>query len=276
MTLQKEADLQLVQLQSIKTNQLKDSTSKQPFTSRSFFLSSSLSAMRFLLSSSSFRASLVSVRNLSSFRILRIFLRPLRSSPSCCSSSSSPLCGNYTSSSALWSSSLREKKKNFLLYFLLILPSIFRKGFRVEFKQHSVCHAWPEKCTMWTRLRGYRKRELFGVYKAKCWTFQTPSRCWKRIPELWFCVASSSACNFSASPHPFWSQLYRQTDLVKDSRWLIQRQLHRGGGRSLPPRLPMFPSIFRFTELFAHSRLCTRIGFLIFGIFRIITALWKH
>lgn len=97
--------------ESIKTYQLKDSAGKHPFTSRSFFLSSSLSAMRCLLSSSSFRASLVSVRNLSSFRILRIFLRPLRSSPSCCSSSSSPLCGNYTSSSALWSSALREGKK---------------------------------------------------------------------------------------------------------------------------------------------------------------------
>lgn len=60
------------------------------FTSRSFFLSSSLSAIRFLLSSSSFSASLVSVRSLSSFRILRSFLRPLRSS----SSPSSPLCGN--------------------------------------------------------------------------------------------------------------------------------------------------------------------------------------
>lgn len=63
------------------------------FTSRSFCLSASLSAIRFLLSSSSFRASLVSVRSLSSFRILRIFLRCLRSSPSG-SSSSSPLCEN--------------------------------------------------------------------------------------------------------------------------------------------------------------------------------------
>lgn len=98
--------------------------------------------MRFLLSSSSFRASLVSVRNLSSFRILRIFLRPLRSSPSCSSSSSSPLCGNYTSSSALWSSNPQGVgKKNFL--WLILPPIIFRKGFRVEFKQHSVCHAWP-------------------------------------------------------------------------------------------------------------------------------------
>lgn len=64
------------------------------FTSRSFFLSASLSAIRFLLSSSSFRASLVSVRSLSSFRILRIFLRPLCSSSSWSSSPSSPLCGN--------------------------------------------------------------------------------------------------------------------------------------------------------------------------------------
>lgn len=65
-------------------------------TSLSFSRSASLSAIRFLLSSSSFRASLVSVRRLSSFRILRIFLRPLRPSPSgsSSSSSSSPLCGN--------------------------------------------------------------------------------------------------------------------------------------------------------------------------------------
>lgn len=64
------------------------------FTSRSFSLNVSLSAMRLLLSSSSFRASLVSVRSLSSLMILRIFLRPLgvpfsSSSPS---SSPSPLC----------------------------------------------------------------------------------------------------------------------------------------------------------------------------------------
>lgn len=74
------------------------------FTSRSFSLSASRSAIRFLRSSSSFRASLVSVRSLSSFRILRIFLRPFRpsassssspsSSPSCSSPSSSPLCEN--------------------------------------------------------------------------------------------------------------------------------------------------------------------------------------
>lgn len=168
-------------LQSLKTDQLEDSAGKHSFTSRSFFLSSSLSAMRFLLSSSSFRASLVSVRNLSSFRILRIFFRPLRSSPSW-SSSSSPLCGNYTSRSALWSSTLRKERKKLWL----ILPSIFRKGFGLEFKQHSVCHAWPERCTMRTRLHGNGKRELFGAFEAaaKCGTFQTPSRCWKRIPEL--------------------------------------------------------------------------------------------
>lgn len=82
------------------------------FTSRSFSLSASLSAIRFLLSSSSFRASLVSVRSLSSFRIFRIFLRPLRSSPSWSSSPSSPLCGNEHQ---VWSSDLQpsgKKKKN--------------------------------------------------------------------------------------------------------------------------------------------------------------------
>ena len=45
-------------------------------TSLSFSLRASLSAMRFLRSSSSFRAFTVSDRNLSSFRIFRIFLRP--------------------------------------------------------------------------------------------------------------------------------------------------------------------------------------------------------
>lgn len=187
--------------------------------------------MRFLLSSSSFRASLVSVRNLSSFRILRIFLRPLRSSPSCSSSSSSPLCGNYTSSSALWSSTLREGKKNFL--WLILPPIIFRKGFRVEFKQHSVCHAWPRSA-------------LFGLDSAAQGR-ENFLECSRLLPRgehfKHLLVAGRGFLNFNSASFLLLfvtsllflvlfgrSSTDRQTDLVKASRWLIQRQLHRLGG----------------------------------------------
>lgn len=204
--------------------------------------------MRFLLSSSSFRASLVSVRNLSSFRILRIFLRPLRSSPSCWSSSSSPLCGNQTSGSALWSSALRRKSK----ILSMINPALNNLQKMLQgWVQTTFCLS----CMTWkVRYVDSTPTAMRKENFLECWrplpsvAFQIPSRCWKRTPELWSCVASSFACNFSASPRPFWWPLYRwrETWLRQAGGWSIDNR-SVGEGRSIPHL------VFRCFPVFSDS-----------------------